>query len=222
MLVHGIGASSRYFRPLIPALTDYGQVLAVELPGFGGAPKPNHALSIEEHAEVLAALLSQRGEQVVLIGHSIGAQIVVEVALQVPELIEQAVLIGPVTDPAAPRGYQQALRLGLDVFTEPFMANVTVFSDYLRSGVIWFLRTLPTMLRYPMVEKLKLVQAPTLMMRGERDPIAPRPWGRQVASLLPQGKLIEIAGAGHDAMFSHPDAVASEILASLQVSQAAL
>jgi pimeloyl-ACP methyl ester carboxylesterase len=92
------------------------------------------------------------------------------------------------------------------------MANLTVFSDYVRNGPIWFLRTLPSMLRYPMVQVLPRVTVPTLVIRGERDPIAPRPWGQQVATLLPQGRLIEIPGAGHDAMFSHPAVVAAEIL----------
>jgi hypothetical protein len=85
VLVHGIGVSSRYFRRLIPQFVPHGRVLAVELPGFGGAPKPKQALSIEEDAEMLAALLVQRGEKVILVGHSMGAQVVTEVALRVPE-----------------------------------------------------------------------------------------------------------------------------------------
>jgi pimeloyl-ACP methyl ester carboxylesterase len=216
VLVHGIGVSSRYFRRLTPLLAEHGRVVAVELPGFGGAPKPPHAPSVENDGALLAALLAERGERAVLIGHSMGAQVVVETSIVLPRLVERIVLIGPVTDPEAPSPVRQAWRLlGLDTFAEPLMANLIVMSDYLRNGPIWYLRTLPSMLRYPMPDALPRVPVPALVIRGSRDPIAPERWGRTVTALLPDARLVEVPGAGHVAMFSHPARVATEILGDM-------
>src|SRR4051812_45362539 len=76
VLVHGIGVSSRYFGPTTTALTKYGTVHLVDLPGHGHAPKPKYNVSIEGHARALGALLRKKGiPDPVLIGHSMGCQV---------------------------------------------------------------------------------------------------------------------------------------------------
>jgi pimeloyl-ACP methyl ester carboxylesterase len=59
VLVHGIGVSSRYFRPLAAELAQTGRVFLVDLPGYGAAPDPRRTVTIEDHAEVLAGFLEQ-------------------------------------------------------------------------------------------------------------------------------------------------------------------
>ncbi|MDH2444204.1 alpha/beta hydrolase [Amnibacterium sp. CER49] len=212
VLVHGIGVGSRYYRRLAPVLATAGRVLTVELPGFRDAPKPGRVQSVEDHGETVAALVAPLGRPVVLVGHSMGTQIVTEVAARRPELVERLVLIGPVTDPVAPTAVQQGLRLGRDTLREPPLANWIVFSDYARTGPSWYLKTLPSMLTYDMLGTLPRVQAPAVVIRGSRDPIAPRPWAQRVTDLLPHGRLVEVPGAPHVAMFVRPEAVAAAIL----------
>src|SRR4051812_50079885 len=38
MLIHGLGLTWRSWRPVLPALHDFHEVAAVDLPGFGAAP----------------------------------------------------------------------------------------------------------------------------------------------------------------------------------------
>jgi pimeloyl-ACP methyl ester carboxylesterase len=216
VLVHGIGVSSRYFRRLAAALAPHGHVISVELPGFGGAPKPRRTQRVEDHGELIAAFLATRSGKAVLVGHSMGAQIVVDVALRAPTAVERIVLIGPVTDPLAPSPLRQGWRLlGLDTFVEPPMANVIVMTDYVRAGPVWYLRTLPSMLGYPMLDVLPLVRVPALVVRGSRDPVVPDGWARRVAALLVDSRFVTVPGAGHIAMFSHPALVARRILSDV-------
>ncbi len=212
LLVHGIGVARRYWSRLVPLLGRRGPVLTVELPGFGSAPKRRSPPAIEEHAALLAALLRTRGGAPhALVGHSMGTQIVAELAATEPGLADHVALLGPVTDPAAPDAIRQGLRLARDTLGETPAANVAVFTDYALTGPRWYLRTLPFMLRYDLPAVLPRIAAPTLVIRGGRDPIAPRDWAERLASLPPRSRFAEVPGAHHVVMFTHAEAVAREL-----------
>lgn len=213
VLVHGIGVSSRYYARLAGALASSGGVHVVELPGFGRAPRPEQPLSIEEHAATVNAYVRSAGLQhPVLVGHSMGVQVVVEAALQEPGWYRCLTGIGGVVDPSARTVARQATRLALDMFREPPSANWAVLGDYLRTGPRWYLRTLPAMLGYPTEQKLPRLSVPLLLVRGARDPIVPQAWAEQMQRLAPQSRLVTLERAAHVAMHSRPDEVAEAIL----------
>jgi pimeloyl-ACP methyl ester carboxylesterase len=215
VLVHGIGVASRYFGRLAPLLAEHGRVLTVELPGFGQAPKPGRVQRVEDHGDLLAAYLGSIGcPDAVLVGHSMGTQIVVDAALKHP--VGALTLIGPVTDPDARSALRQGGRLLLDMLRESPASNWIVLTDYARCGPSWYLRTLPSMLGYDLERRLPQVTVPATVVRGSRDPIATPRWARRVAALLPTSRLVEVGGAPHVAMFSHPARVAAEILGDVR------
>ena len=212
VLVHGIGVGRSYFAPVAPLLAEHGPVHVLELPGFGSAPKPPEALSVEDHAGLVVALLRSIGRPVVLVGQSMGCQIVLEAALRVPELVERLVAIGAVTDPDERSALMQSLRLAQDVLGETPATNWRVFSQYLQCGPRRYLATLPSMLAYDTDAAASAVTVPTLLIRGAEDPICRRPWARRLAARLAVGGLIEIPRGHHNAHSTHPRAVASAIL----------
>jgi pimeloyl-ACP methyl ester carboxylesterase len=219
LLVHGIGVARLYFTRLEAVLAASGPVLTVELPGFGRAPKrPDRANppTIEEHSLLVAELLRQHGAPGYrIVGHSMGTQIVADLAVRDPDLVRELALLGPVTDPAARDALHQGLRLARDTLGETPPTNVAVFTDYARTGPRWYLRTLPYMLDYDLPGVLPRIAAPTLVMRGARDPIAPHGWTEQVARLLPRSRLVEVPGAHHVVQFTHADRVAAELAAGV-------
>lgn len=210
MLVHGIGVSHRYFLPLARELAHYATVLVVDLPGFGGTPKPDHRLDIADFARLaLAALeMDDDGGPAVVVGHSMGAQIAIEMARQQPAAVAGVVLLGPTADHAARSAPAQGWRLLKDVLREPFMSNAVVFSDYLRCGPVWYARILPAMLNYETENRIREIETPLVIARGEHDPVAPRAWVHQLAGRSRNGRAVEIAGKPHVMMFIHPEAVA--------------
>lgn len=214
VLVHGIGVGLSYFKPLAPLLAEHGPVHVLELPGFGDAPKPPEVLSIEDHAALVVALLRSIGRPVVLVGQSMGCQIVLEAALRAPELVERVVAIGAVTDPDERSAVLQGLRLAQDVLGETPATNWRVFSEYLKCGPRRYLATLPSMLAYDTDAAASAVTVPTMLIRGAKDPICRRPWARRLAARLAEGGLIEIPGGHHNAHSTHPRAVASAILSA--------
>ncbi|GAA2752063.1 alpha/beta fold hydrolase [Amnibacterium kyonggiense] len=214
VLIHGIGCGLDYWLRLVPVLAAHGPVHVVELPGFGRAPKPARALAIEELADHVVDLLESIGRPVVLVGQSMGTQVVLEAALRVPDRIDRLVAIGAVTDDAERTAALQGLRLLQDVLSETPGANVAVFRDYLRCGPRRYLATLPSMLGYDTEAATAAVTVPTLLVRGAGDPICRRPWARRLAARLGVGGLVEIPGAVHNAQHTHPRAVASAILSA--------
>jgi pimeloyl-ACP methyl ester carboxylesterase len=213
LLVHGIGVSSRYFERLAVRLAEEGHVHNVDLPGFGGAPKPAHPMSIRRFAALLCAYLdAEKVRDCVLVGHSMGTQIVTEMARTRPDLAGAIVLIGPVVDPAAPTAVQQAVRLALDMLRETPASNLVVLADYARCGLLWYLRQLPAMLRYPALERFAEVRVPRLVMRGRNDTVAPREWAQTLAEASGGTRLVEIPQAAHVAQFTAPNAVADAVL----------
>ena len=199
VLIHGIGVSHRYLRRLHGLLAESVDTYSIDLPGFGATPRPEHALSVADHATYILGALEQLGVlEFVLVGHSMGTQFAVEAARQQPGRVSQLVLMGPVVDSKRRTVLQQALALGRDsLFYESPSSNALVFTDYLRCGPVWFLKTLGVMMDYATEERISEVTAPVLVLRGVNDPVASVDWCRRLAARAPQARLLEIEGAGH-------------------------
>src|SRR5690348_12790329 len=117
VLVHGLAVSSGYMVPTALRLAPYYHVCAPDLPGFGKSAKPSHILNVPELADALASWMEvMQLPPAVLLGNSLGCQIIVDFALRYPERITHAVLVGPAIDQRAHTVHQQAFRLALDMF----------------------------------------------------------------------------------------------------------
>ncbi|WP_026373717.1 alpha/beta fold hydrolase [Agrococcus lahaulensis] len=214
VLVHGIGVSRRYFARLHGVLATQARVISVDLPGFGGLPKPGRDVDVEAMARGLGEALDSIGAgPVVLVGHSMGAQWVVELALQRPELVSLVVTIGPVTDHRHRSPAAQALALLVDGLREPPSGNAIILSDYVRAGPAWYLVQLRHMLGYPLERAVERLRVPLLVVRGERDPIAGLRWSRELRDRAPRARLVHVPGHPHAVQHTAPRAVASAILA---------
>jgi pimeloyl-ACP methyl ester carboxylesterase len=212
VLVHGLGVSSSYFRPLLRVLAGRADVVAPDLPGFGRTPGPRDALGIDELADALASFLDSVGlERSLVLGNSLGCQVVVDVALRRPELTGALALVGPTVDPAAPHLSQQAARLVVDGLREHPLAVPGLVADYLRVGPRRIIGTARATLRDGIEEKLPRVAVPAVVIHGSRDPLSPARWCEHVTRLLPDASMVTIRGAAHAAHWSHPRQTAAAL-----------
>lgn len=208
VLVAGIGVASNYYENLAPGLGEFGPVHALDLPGFAGVPYPKRRMSIQRYAAVLGTVIDELGlVDPVLVGHSMGTQVVSELASRRPEL-STLVLIGPVTNPRERSLPKLAFRFLESSAHEPFRVAMLATGAYLLCGFRWFSAVLPRMMRYRIEEVLPSIQAHTLLIRGEHDSLVPRSWLREMAELLPRASTWEIEGAAHSVMYDHAKGVA--------------
>ncbi len=146
VLVHGIGVSARSYGPTAAQLAQHGDIYLIDLPGYGRSPRPDIDMGIAAHAHVVADFLTDLSlDHPVLVGHSMGTQVVVQLAADTPELVDHIALIAPVLPPAA-RGVTAAARLLVrDGLREPPSVTAMAVYDYLvRSGVVHMWRQTPT------------------------------------------------------------------------------
>ncbi|OUE25870.1 alpha/beta fold hydrolase [Clavibacter michiganensis] len=216
LLIHGVGLSHRSFSRLARELVAHGTVIAPDLPGFGHAPGARRRVSIEEMAEALLPHLDGasigRG-RLVVVGHSLGAEVGIEVARLRPVLTRCLVLIGPVVDPDASTASGQARRLMIDMVLEPPLTGAMVGRDYLRGGLLSFAAGVTSMLRYDAMDRIGAVRSPLLVLRGARDPVAPAAWTARLGALGRAGRATDVPGAVHNVPHSHPREVATIIAA---------
>ena len=214
ILIHGLGTSHRSNQRLHTELARTETVHSVDLPGFGGLPAPDEPLGVAELARAVAGVLDDLNvTQAVVVGHSMGAQWVVEIAHQRPDLVAQVILIGPVTDPERCTAGEQSLALARDVLGESLGANAVVFSDYLRCRKCWYLAQLKHMLEYPIEQRIARLQMPVLVLRGGNDPVASAAWCRRLRDLAHRGSLVTVPHHRHVVQYTSSRAVASAIRA---------
>ena len=213
VLVHGYGVSARYWRPLAARLARRRRVYLPELPGHGRSSPPPQALDVPALAGVLADWMDAVGlRRAALIGNSLGCQVAAELAARDPGRVDALVLGGPTVDPRARSAGRQVVRLLLSAPAEhPWIVPI-VLRDYARVGPRHLLAELGHMLRHRIEDVLPSVVAPTLVLRGTFDRVAPRRWVEEAAAMLPSGAAVEVPYGGHAAHYSRPGAVAREVV----------
>lgn len=215
VLIHGIGVSHRYLVRLHQVLARSADTISLDLPGFGATPHPERQLTVADHAAFIHGVLDRAGVGPrVLVGHSMGAQFVLEAALQRPDQVPHVVLMGPVVDVRRRTVLRQMLALTRDALLyETPRSNVVVFSDYLRCGPRWYLKQLRVMMNYRTEDRIRSLNTPVMILRGASDPIATGEWCRILARRAPAGKLVEVPGCGHVVQYTGTSQVADAITA---------
>lgn len=214
MLIHGIGTSHHYFAGLHRVLARTADTWSVDLPGFGGTPKPAASPTVHEMAAALGVVLDHwGGPPFVLIGHSMGAQWAVELARARPDLVAAVVLIGPVVDRAHRSLRAQLLALLVDACKEPPRVNTLAVMAYLRCGPRHFLRQAKQMKRYRTEAAVSELSVPILVVRGARDPVAGARWVRELRDVASDGSLVTVPGRAHAVHATAPRTVARAVRA---------
>ncbi|MGY1815058.1 alpha/beta fold hydrolase [Blastococcus sp. SYSU D00820] len=197
VLVPGLGLdgrSSARLRALLPADV-------VLLPGMGRrAPVPP--------LDRLAAQLRERlgPGPLVLAGHSQSCQVVAAAAAD--PRVRAVVLLGPTTDPRLRRPGGLVRRWLGTALREPWWQVPLVLAQWLTTGpramaALWRAAA-PDEIR----QRLAAVAVPVVVVRGTRDRLCDAGWAAAVAAAAPRGRLVQVPGAVHMTVQTHPGAVA--------------
>ncbi|HEX8620100.1 MAG TPA: alpha/beta fold hydrolase [Thermoanaerobaculia bacterium] len=202
VLVHGLGMTSAYFVHLARALFDDGwNPIAPDMPGFGKSLDAR-AAGPAEHAKVLAEWADHLAiKDAVWLGHSIGCNTVAHLRETRPDLVREAVLVGPLWSRKRHAQLRVFAMLALDGLREPFGLYRYVIPAYLRAGVP---RWLMTWRRF--YADIRTTPPPRgIYIAGARDPIPDRTCIQAT----------NVPGA-HACVFSHAREVADVIREKLQ------
>ncbi|MBD3689307.1 alpha/beta fold hydrolase [Nanchangia anserum] len=214
VLVHGIGVSARYFIPLANALADFADVLMLDLPGFSTLPVPKKALGIDGFADVLAAVIEAEGvRDPVILGHSMGAQVVIAALARHHDLAGRILLLGPPVNSAERSLVRVGARFIQSSLLEPLRVGLVAIPAYLMCGPHWFAEVLPAMLGFPVEDVIARTSCLVVLVRGEHDYVAPRDWLASLAEAAGGAAEIHtVDHAAHSVMYRHHDIIAHRLI----------
>jgi pimeloyl-ACP methyl ester carboxylesterase len=204
LFLHGMGSYAPAWNKMIPLLSQKHHCLALDLPNYGLSKKGSYAFTMPFFAECVESVIQRLNlKRVVLVGHSMGGQIALTMALRKRVRIDKLVLL-------APAGFEQfskadkiwfkqfmtpnsLLSLSIGQITRNFdlnFANKKLPSDAnfmlgdrikLRhddpKGYVDFcrmtVRCAKGMLEGPVFDRLKEIDLPTLIFFGHEDWLIP-------------------------------------------------
>ena len=119
VLLHGFGASTFSWLPIMDALAELGHVVAYDRPGFGQTERPmvwqgTNPYSMAGQVQLLDAIITHFGDgrEVILVGHSAGGQLAAHYLFKGSKPISKLILESPeILTPGPPRFVGLFLRL---------------------------------------------------------------------------------------------------------------
>lgn len=98
LLIHGIGNSGKSWQSIAEQLPDNYNVVTIDLLGFGKSPKPTwgkYDVKQQSRAVLVTFLRLRITGKVVVVGHSLGALVGLEIAKRYPLLVSGLILCSP-------------------------------------------------------------------------------------------------------------------------------
>lgn len=95
VMITGLASSYELWQPWVQAQRDEYRVLTVQLAGFAGVAPAAPAVTnpIAQAAAALSTRLAEQGGPVILLGHSLGGQLALQVAKNLPEQVQKVLVI---------------------------------------------------------------------------------------------------------------------------------
>lgn len=219
ILLHGWGANLQSFTPVINYLQNNFKLYAIDLPGFGKSEIPDHALGINEYANLIEHFIQIMSiKNPILIGHSFGGRIIIYLTGKMKFNAHKIILI----DSAGikpKRKFKNILKIYLfktikKILQLPLLKNKTQglierarkyfgSDDYKNTNGI-MRDILVKVVNQDLRALLPNINAPTLVIWGEHDTATPISDGKVMEKLIPDAGLVILKNAGH---FSYLDRI---------------
>jgi pimeloyl-ACP methyl ester carboxylesterase len=201
VFVHGLSASSRWWRGVLPLLAER-EARLVDLPRFNRSFPPAGATA-------WLAETIEPSSPVVLVGHSLGGLVCANLAAERPDLVRALVLVAPVGGSRGRSSFGYATGLLRTVVSARPSLLLAMTADALRTG--------PKALLHGahFVHKASFeghVDAPTLLIWGARDRLVPPGAAIEWQRAIPGARLTVIAEARHVPMVETPSVFAERLL----------
>jgi len=200
IFVHGLANYALGWQKNIDELRSHFRCIAIDLPGNGLSEAGDFPYSIQYFSDVVIDLVRHlKLQQVVLVGHSMGAQVAITAVLKEPALFSKLILCAPAGferfSPMEMGLYQATLNF-FDIFsTEENSLRKSLRSSFYHSShqadgmvndLVKLMHKQPLkeyrrmvegcihgMLHEPVFNSLHLIKVPTLVIFGERDALIP-------------------------------------------------
>jgi pimeloyl-ACP methyl ester carboxylesterase len=207
VLLHGLGGSWRWWSPLVGQLAERFRLHLVELPRLG-------RIRAGEMSEWLGRLLDAADlGQVDIVGHSLGGLVAAELAAARPDRVRRLALVASAGVPCGRGLLGRALPLVEELYDVRAQLP-RIVADALRTGPASLVHGVAYVWERDVRAELHTIEAPTLLIWGERDRLVPARVAEEWQLLLPRSRLVRLP-CGHVPMWEAPQELAACVLAFL-------
>lgn len=236
LLLHRNPSSSVGYGRVLPLLAAAGfHAVAIDTPGYGLSDRPPAPPEgMGTYADAIVAVLDHLGlERAHLVGYHAGASIACETAASHPDRIDRLVLSAMLAvEPAERHRFSSRVRRWqpdaqgsfLSDWPLPLLRSYVTGDDphhfldeliaYLQAGPdYWW--AIEALFGYDPFARLALIQAPTLILQVNGDPLVEESTPR-VAAAFPAARYVEITG-GHEILYDDPHTFAEPVVEFLRV-----
>jgi 3-oxoadipate enol-lactonase len=235
--VHGLGGNSNTWTAVMPALAGY-RVVRLDLPGSGRSHAVSGPLSMERLAQaVLSACARLNITRAHLLGHSMGTIVCQHVATEQPKLVRSLTLFGPLIAPSdaaragirtrAGKARSEGLA-GMQEIAQTLMNAATsadsrqrtpaaaafVRESLMRQDPDGYARNCEA-LADAKAAAVERIEAPTLLVTGDEDGVAPPQAVRAMAERLSGARggvrTVVLSRCGHWTPIERPEECMREL-----------
>jgi pimeloyl-ACP methyl ester carboxylesterase/tetratricopeptide (TPR) repeat protein len=230
ILLHGFTDSWRSYERVLPHLPDTLRVFAVTQRGHGASSKPDVGYDARDFARDIAAFMDVRGiERAVIVGHSMGATVAQRFAIDYPHRTRGVILEGAFLprpgNPAVGELWSEVSKFGSSVdpaFVREFQRSTLaqpVPADFFDLAVgeslkvptyVWK-EALGAFREFDFAPELEKIQAPTLIVWGDRDTFTTHPDQEALNRAIAGSRLAVYDGAGHSPHWEEPARFAAQV-----------
>lgn len=223
LFVHGLSGNASVWTPYEKAFEKKYNIIAPDLRGHGLSARRRHYrdYSITHFAEDLRALLEElQAEALVVVCHSLGALVVLELVRRYPALVSGIVFISPAADTRRLFAYHRRhLWRSLGAVAAFLLASLAlwrrgradyrryrsshdwdpwrIFDDISRMGVRPYLYSLSHLYAYQDAPRWSALRVPAMVVHGSADSMVPFATACCIARRIPRSTLVRIEGSDH-------------------------
>ncbi|WP_425045724.1 alpha/beta fold hydrolase [Primorskyibacter sp. S87] len=227
VLLHGVGLRAEAWNRQVDALLAEGhRIIAPDMPGHGGSPTVPIPRSLQGYTDPVAAGLD---EPAIVVGHSMGAMIALDLAARYPDLVRGVVAMNAVfrRNPGA----RKAVEARVAALDGVHRADPTETLERWFGGAaspersaceLWLRSCDPSGYKAAYTvfaqedgassEALMALSVPALFLTGSEEPNSTPEMSRDMAALVPGGRSEVIRGAAHMMPMTHPRQVNRSLL----------
>lgn len=207
VLLHGLGGSWRWWRPVISSLADGRRVVALDNP---------RGTRFSDLLQVVSGLIDELSHDPVdLVGHSFGGLVASLTAATRPDQVRRLVLVAPAGATPGRRLASWIAPLAESaVRTAPSHLPLIAY-DALRTGPRSLWATGRVAARYDIGPFLDRIDAPTLVLWGDHDPLFPVGASQLFLERIRDSRRAVVYGAAHVPMVERPAAFLDPVLGFL-------
>jgi pimeloyl-ACP methyl ester carboxylesterase len=197
VLTHGFATSAEVWDAQVEALADRHTVVTWDLRGHGRSAAHPGPYTREAALADLAAVVDSVGEPALLCGHSVGGYLSLAHAIAHPGTVAGLAVL------SAGPGFRNPERRAA--------YNRTVASVAERNGIPRNVAQVAVQHDSLVIDGLGRITCPAAVIVGAGDLPVYVAGSRYLAANLPDARLVEVPGAGHDVHRERPEAVAAAI-----------